>query len=354
MYQEYLELDLFQYGLEQFSEADFVAAGLNASHRKLIHFLAEQELGHIAALTNILGANAAKPCSYNYPFETVHEFFDFCQKITRLGESGVLGFLPHLNSRESAQILLQIIATEARQQMLFRQIEGLSPVPVWFEVGIPQSWAWSALSPYVASCPANQSRLAWQNFPPLNILNQVNPIGANGTSHGNLINPGTNIANETVAIEPCYNTTCPPSIFSNRTALSAPGRTLTLIWESPGKPIGPNHSYVTTTSASGQPAYVAWLSQLNVTYTPLNDVHAIKPSNFSGASNTTASAANSGVIQLYTATTTQPDVQGYIGNTAVNGTMFLAVTDQNPYLTPFNVSMLNPHVIAGPALYQAD
>lgn len=349
LYQEYLELDLFQYGLQRFSEADFLAAGLTAADRRLIQFMAEQELGHIAALTNIIGSSAAKSCSYNYPFETVFEFFDFSQKITRLGESGVYGFLPHLNSRESAQVLLQIITTEARQQMIFRQIEGLFPVPVWFEVGIPQSWAWSILSPYIASCPVNQTRVAWQNFPPLTILNQVNPISANGTSSGNHVHPGANIANSTWAVDPCYKTTCPPYFNSNRTTLSGPGRNLTLIWESPGKPIGPNNSYVTTTSASGPAAYVAWLSQLNVTYTPLNDVHPI----IGGNSSNTTSTASSGVVQLYTGTTVQPDVQSYIGNPAVNGTMFIAVTDKNPYVTPFNVSMLNPHVVAGPAMYQA-
>lgn len=32
------------------------------------------------------------------------------------GEAGVYGFLPHLDSRPAAQLLLQAITTEARQQ----------------------------------------------------------------------------------------------------------------------------------------------------------------------------------------------------------------------------------------------
>jgi hypothetical protein len=45
----------------------------------------------------------------------------------------VYGFLPHLDSRPSAQLLLQSITTEARQQMAYRQLAGAFPMPVWFE-----------------------------------------------------------------------------------------------------------------------------------------------------------------------------------------------------------------------------
>lgn len=89
----------------------------------------------------------AKPCTYRYPFKTVREFVDFCQKVritfidtspspliinqlTRWGESGVYGFLEHLNSRAAATLLLDSITTEARQQLIFRQFEGLFPMDV--------------------------------------------------------------------------------------------------------------------------------------------------------------------------------------------------------------------------------
>ena len=70
----------------------------------------------------MLGPHAPERCQYQYPFNTVPEFVDFCQKLTRWGEAGVYGFLPHLDSRPAAQLLLQSITTEARQQMIFRQV----------------------------------------------------------------------------------------------------------------------------------------------------------------------------------------------------------------------------------------
>lgn len=90
-------------------------------------------------------------------------------QLTRFGESGVYGFLEHLDSRASANLLLESIATEARQQMIFRQFEGLFPMPVYFIPGITQSMAWTLLAPYIVSCPENNTVLAWQNFPGLNI-----------------------------------------------------------------------------------------------------------------------------------------------------------------------------------------
>ncbi|KAK3938640.1 ferritin-like domain-containing protein [Diplogelasinospora grovesii] len=305
LYQEWIELDLFHWGLATFSVEDFENAGLTAEDRFLIEFMADQELGHATLLSNILGAQAPVQCNYNYPVSTVREFIDFCQKLTRFGESGVYGFLPHLNARDVAQLLLQSISTEARQQMIFRQFEGLFPMPVWFEAGVPQSWAWTLLAPYISSCPAGQTRLIWQNFPSLYILNQPNPLRVNGSDVFNETTGGyTNTASEK-PIKPnesCLDNfeigvNCAPAVSHNRSApLSYPGRQVFLQWDNPGNPIGPNNSYITNTTA-GAPRFAAWVSQLNVTYTPLL--------NISGN----------------TAYTIQPNTSTFAGDPAVNGTI---------------------------------
>lgn len=86
-------------------------------------------------------------------------------------------------------------------------------------------------------------------------------------------------------------------------------------------------SYVTSTAA-GEPAFVMWVSQLNVTYTPLN------------------------ITGDKMGSTYQPATEVYQGEGAVNGTMFVALTDLDLEVTPFNLSMINPHVVAL-GLYQA-
>ncbi|KAF8542860.1 ferritin-like domain-containing protein [Trichophaea hybrida] len=286
LYQEYIELDLFQEGLRRFTVEDFQNAGLTENDRSLIEFMAEQEVGHATLISNILGPQAPRQCEYQYPFETVPEFIDFCQKLTRWGESGVYGFLPHLDSRPAAQLLLQSITTEARQQMIFRQFEGLFPMTVWFE-----------------GCGPKTPRLPWQNFPALFIQN--NP---NGT-------------------DPKYG----PAITHNRPALSEAGREVHFLYEGPGQTVGPNGSYITNTTA-GPPKFAAWFNQLNVTYTPLYDI----------ADNTAKAVQPAG--DLFSPL-----------NPIVNGTVFVALMDTDLYVTPANVSLVLPHVVAlalKPALRQ--
>lgn len=53
--QEFIELDLFHYGLAKFSVLEFEDAGLNADDRFLIEFMADQEVGHAQLLSSILG-----------------------------------------------------------------------------------------------------------------------------------------------------------------------------------------------------------------------------------------------------------------------------------------------------------
>jgi len=91
LYQEWIELDLFNNGLATFSEADFAAAGLTTEDMEMIRFMAQQESGHATLLTNMLGETAPPQCTYNYPYSTVREFVDFNQILTRWGESGVWG-----------------------------------------------------------------------------------------------------------------------------------------------------------------------------------------------------------------------------------------------------------------------
>ncbi|KAL7420270.1 hypothetical protein Q5752_005239 [Cryptotrichosporon argae] len=307
--QEWIELDLFNYAVARFSEGEWASQGINEEGVSLIRYFAQQEVGHAELLSNIVSyANrtGAKQCEYKYNFNTVQEFINFAQQLTRWGESGVYGFLSHLDSRPSANLLVQSIATEARQQFALRQFAGAFPVPVYFETGISQSMTWSLLSPYLVSCPAENPRIEWNIFPALNVTNQES-----------LIVDG-------------YNA----SISHNRTSLTEAGRVVSVSWEAPGKAVSYNSSYNTTVGGlvnTTTPLYAAWISQLNVTYTPLN------------------------LTSDWTATTIQPG--GYVFNdttdSVVNGTMFLGLTTTDLYVTPYNLSRLDDVLVAF-GIYQAD
>ena len=53
LYQEYIELDLFNYGLKRFSDAEFEEAGVTADYRSIIQYMANQETGHAQLVTNV-------------------------------------------------------------------------------------------------------------------------------------------------------------------------------------------------------------------------------------------------------------------------------------------------------------
>lgn len=105
---EFIELDLFHYGLARFSVEDFEAEGFTKEDRDLLQYMAVQEAGHATLLAHLLGPAAPKQCQYDYPFTTVREYIDFNQKLTTWGESGNWGFLSHLVSREVSTLLVQV------------------------------------------------------------------------------------------------------------------------------------------------------------------------------------------------------------------------------------------------------
>ncbi|SPO01429.1 related to Rds1 protein [Cephalotrichum gorgonifer] len=330
LYQEWIELDLFHWGLATYSVEQFEREGLSSADRFLLQYMADQEVGHATVVANMLGPQAPKQCTYRYPVSNLREYVDFNQKLTRWGEAGVYGFLPHLDSGPAAQLLLQSITVEARQQMTFRQFGGQFPMPEWHMMGVPQSWAWTLLAPYISSCPYNQTRLVWQNFPALHILSQPNPSRINATAGFNETTGGwanTLSSQYLPSSDLCVNASsseCNPAITNNRSIpLSYPNCPVYLQWDAPGQAVGPNNSYITSTPVD-TPRYAAWVSQLNVTYTPLNDVNQSNG----------------------TAWTSQPDVLTWVGNPMINGTMFLALTDVDLYVTPYNLTAINPHVAA--------
>ncbi|RPA73179.1 hypothetical protein BJ508DRAFT_419141 [Ascobolus immersus RN42] len=318
LYQEYIELDLFRAALRDFSDEEFKEYGFTDADKQLLVHMSNQEIGHAELISNMLGPDAAKPCRYRYPYKTLGEYVNFSQWLTKWGESGVYGFLEHLDSRPTAQHLLQSITTEARQQMIFRQWEGLHAMPEWFETGITQSMAWTLLAPWIESCPDfnfGPGKLKWTNFPALNITSD----------------PARGLRGYPDPYHPAINTV-------RKEPLAKPFELIEFSWEGPGKHVGPNNSYVTSSMADvNHPKFAAWISQLNVTYTPLENVDLKKK--------TAATRHPAGEIWSY--------IPDNLSQTAVNSTVFVVLTDSDPFITAFNMSRINDIIVAGPAMFQS-
>ena len=108
-------------------------------------------------------------------------------------------------------------------------------MPEWFETGIPQSWAWTLLHPYIVECPPENEPLAWEIYPRLTIVNNPDAIRAGQRAGG-------------------------ADISNNVTALSWTGRETLFEWDAPGRIEGP-YRQRTITHTKGVPRYAAFVSQ---------------------------------------------------------------------------------------------
>lgn len=172
-------------------------------------------------------------------------------------------------------------------------------------------WLRTQLAPYIKSCPEGTPRIQWSNFPALTVEN-VSPLNYEGSQ---------------------------AAISTNRTANIAEGQQINLSWEDPGKKVGPNNSYITR-RASGDAkygvlllfhgdyeahVYVALLvSMLNATYVPLDNVKSNSASFYFPNNN-----------PIY-----ETDIVPR-GENVLNGTDFIVITSDNPYVTPFNLTMVS-------------
>ena len=174
-------------------------------------------------------------------------------QIAAIGESGILGFIEHLDSRAAAQLLAQTLTASSREQIIFRQYEGLFPVPVDFQTAITQSMMWTMLAPLILSCPAGNPVIEFQNFPGLNVVVRFFWLSTFYLSSPALLTHASTQNNPDPT--PFINTSIPdnntnPAVTHNRSIpLSFPGRQVNLTWELPGQAVGPNSSSVTNTSA---------------------------------------------------------------------------------------------------------
>ncbi|GAA6019457.1 hypothetical protein JCM10207_001395 [Rhodosporidiobolus poonsookiae] len=140
--------------------------------------------------------------------------------------------------------------------------------------------------------------------------------------------PDLNITNQPYALGGT------PGINSNYTLTEGAGEVIQFTWDEPGKVVGYDDLYMTS-KVAGEAKYAAFIAQLNVTYSPLQN---ISMDNSTGVWSGWAAVPNDTVFPP------QPQV--------VNSA-FVSLVDEDIFLTPYNVSLINNHTVAGPAIWQA-
>jgi hypothetical protein len=121
------------------------------------------------------------------------------------------------------------------------------------------------------------------------------------------------------------------AVSTNRTAFVTPNTTsLYFQYDAPGQNVSYNNSYQTVFGrnvTSPVPTHCVFISQLNATNVPFNAT----------GNNTGECIVPGGVV--------------FSDDGVVNGTNFVALISEDVYVTPYNLSLLNDVIVAGPAVY---
>ena len=143
-----------------FTQAQFVAAGFNASVYTNLVQIASEEIAHAAILNATITALGGKPypkCVYNFTGVTsVLSYLQIGQFFEATGTSAYDGGLNALTDPNLQQATATIATVEARHSSYLNQLLGISPFPASaFETALNASTVAALIKPFQVSCPFN-------------------------------------------------------------------------------------------------------------------------------------------------------------------------------------------------------
>ncbi|MCJ1320973.1 hypothetical protein MMC15_006314 [Xylographa vitiligo] len=154
---ENLEHTLYTGGYENFTDAEYTAAGFPPGFRENVGVIATHEAIHIGALSGILETYGIAPvpnCTYNFPYDSPTSFVDLANMITTVGIGAYIGgstlLVDNPNLLEDAASILPM---ESRHDAYLRTGIGASPFPTAFDTPLTAVWAYNLASMFVVSCP---------------------------------------------------------------------------------------------------------------------------------------------------------------------------------------------------------
>ncbi|KAI4158975.1 MAG: hypothetical protein LQ342_006948 [Letrouitia transgressa] len=158
LYLEHLEQNLYHGGYNNFSEAQYTAAGFPAGFRDNINVIAQHEDTHAQTIATILsnaGYDPVPPCTYQFPTSTDPvSFVNTANMITTggigayLGGGALLTDDPPLLTAASS-----ILTVEARHDAYLRTGLGASPFPTAFDTALTAPFIYSLVQMFIVSCP---------------------------------------------------------------------------------------------------------------------------------------------------------------------------------------------------------
>lgn len=157
LYLEHLEQSLYTGGFENFTDAEYTAAGFPAGFRANVGVIADHETTHASTISSILtsaGYTPVPPCTYKFPYSSPTTFVALANMITSVGIGAYLGGGSLLTDDPTLLTAASSILTvESRHDSYLRAGLGASPFPNAFDTALSAMFAYNLAQMFIVSCP---------------------------------------------------------------------------------------------------------------------------------------------------------------------------------------------------------
>ncbi|KDR80400.1 hypothetical protein GALMADRAFT_62556 [Galerina marginata CBS 339.88] len=167
---EHLENAFYSGALAKFTDFDFLGAGLPIGARDRFELVAAHEAVHVKFLSDTLGSQATKPCTYNFPYTDPKSFAALSQVLEGVGASAYTGAAQLLTNKDFLTVAASILATEARHaSWVASAVNMVTPWGTAFETPLGLNEVFTLAAGFITSCPSSNPALPVKAFPALTI-----------------------------------------------------------------------------------------------------------------------------------------------------------------------------------------
>ena len=169
---EHLEAVFYANGLQNFTQAQFAAAGFDATFYRNLKEIASDEATHVDFLTKGLTAAGAQPvaaCQYKFPYTDPKSFVSLASVLEGVGVSAYLGAAQNITDPDYLTAAGSILTVEARHNAYIRAALQASPFPTPFDTPLDFNQVYSLAAPFIVSCPSTNPALPVKAFPSLTL-----------------------------------------------------------------------------------------------------------------------------------------------------------------------------------------
>lgn len=158
---EHLENAFYKEGLSKFSDADFMAAGVNPGFYNNLKQISSDEETHVTFLTTALsgaGVTPVQACTYNFGAKDAATFLAIVNVLEGVGVSAYLGAAQFIMNKDYLTAAGSILTVESRHSAYLRENQSpkQSPFPSAFDIPLSFNEVFSLAAGYVH--PKSRSR----------------------------------------------------------------------------------------------------------------------------------------------------------------------------------------------------